>query len=419
MKIFNMELHRNHINKAFLRLIQVVVCLVLLNHIIYISQQTKWSPIDEYAHMDYIEKLSMGHWPKISDSLCPDILNDIESNPNRTVTGTKQTRNELGLAIYSYQAKHPPIYYTLLTLPNKCLKATGVSVFERVKWLRWISFSIYVFGLSLLFFFRSTKNTVASTIPYAYIWSIILFSLLIFPHERYGLGNNVMSPLMFHLSLLALIRYHKTNSYKTIYLAMMISTLSVCSALTNVLWLPFFLILCYAILWKKFSPNIILGSVITYVPALAILWVWHHNTTPDPVIGHYIENLLRTYIPASMVGYPDFLSIFWRDLFTLHIAGSTFCIGPVFLALFLFNLGFICFRFQWFRQNHPWFIWCMGMVIIFFGELYVLNKYIDSVTWVAFRHYLGFVGLLFSVANVGILYLLSPKINSKIMNTTV
>ncbi|QLH44516.1 MAG: hypothetical protein HWD58_02125 [Bacteroidota bacterium] len=50
----------------------------------FIYLQNSWSPIDEYAHMDYIEKLSAGRMPAVSDTLEPEILNDIIQHPERT-----------------------------------------------------------------------------------------------------------------------------------------------------------------------------------------------------------------------------------------------------------------------------------------------------------------------------------------------
>ena len=52
----------------------------------FIWQKEKWSPIDEYAHMDYIEKMGEGRMPKLQDPISNDIYIDLIEHPTSSFT---------------------------------------------------------------------------------------------------------------------------------------------------------------------------------------------------------------------------------------------------------------------------------------------------------------------------------------------
>jgi len=389
--------------------LQFCCLLVVFNSLYFISSQKHWSPIDEYAHMDYIEKLSVGQCPRISDTLSSEIIYDIQNVPTRSVAKRTLQINEMGLALYSYQAKHPPIYYSLLVLPNLVLKYVEMPIFQRVEWLRVLSFGFYVLGIFMLIpVFHQLRNK-GFNIPDYYIYLVCILSLLIFPHERYGLGNNPLSPLMIHASIYYLLRLFQTIKAKYLNILTLSTTISCGVALTNIFIAPFILILGVLFILKKRMYLTILKQFIYMLPALGIGLFWKYLSQPDPIIGASIELLLKTYIPASMVSFPLFLKVLYNDLFTIPIGNYSFHFGILFLCLLIMGCFRLAFQFKTFKENQRWLLVSFVFFFILLIEMYVLNRYVDSVTWVAFRHYLGFVGIL----STGIVALFLPAKNIK------
>lgn len=384
--------------------LQFCCLLVVFNSLYFISSQKHWSPIDEYAHMDYIEKLSVGQCPRISDTLSSEIIYDIQHVPNKSVAKKIQQINEMGLALYSYQAKHPPIYYSLLVLPNLVLKYVDMPIFERVEWLRILSFGFYMLGVIMLIpVFHQLRN-MDFNIPDYFIYLVCIISLLIFPHERYGLGNNALSPLMIHASIYYLLRLFQTSKHKYLHLLTLLTTISCGVALTNIFIAPFILLLGVLFILKKRMYLTILEQFIFMLPALGIGFIWKYLSQPDPIIGASIELLLKTYIPASMVNFTLFLKVMINDLCTIPLGNYTVNFGIIFLSLLIVSCLRLAFQFKTFKENHPWLLVSFVFIFILLIKMYVLNRYVDSVTWVAFRHYLGFVGIL----STGIVALFLP-----------
>src|ERR1035437_2582773 len=131
----------------------IILCILCLITIIFsvrfIHNQTKWSPIDEYSHMDYIDKLGEGKLPKLSDQISIEmffhITTDTLRNPQRNI----KTYEQLGLPAICYEAIHPPLYYALLVPPNLLMNWMGVKIFYRLKILRLFSYLFFVIGLCM------------------------------------------------------------------------------------------------------------------------------------------------------------------------------------------------------------------------------------------------------------------------------
>lgn len=63
------------------------------------------------------------------------------------------------------------------------------------------------------------------------------------------------------------------------------------------------------------------------------------------------------------------------------------------------------------RKKHSWLITTYILFFIFLLEFYILNEYVGIVTWMAFRHYLGFIPVLF-VAATGVLNLFFKRLDN-------
>src|SRR6218665_1183597 len=127
-------------------LFALCLCTIVLS-VRYINNQNKWSPIDEYAHFDYVEKLLIGRLPHLSDPVSEEIYQHIKNNPTQSVSGVSQTREELGLGNFSYQAKHPPLYFMVLSVPEYVLQKMDIDVFRRLQILRIFSYFLFVAGM--------------------------------------------------------------------------------------------------------------------------------------------------------------------------------------------------------------------------------------------------------------------------------
>ena len=105
-------------------------------NIAWTLEQPIWSPRDEIAHFDYVEKLSVGRLPlpdePISDSTFAMCLEFSWARP----ADFDGTRPSMGLAGTSYEAWQPPLYYALLTPPNLLLESLGANPRLRITVLR-------------------------------------------------------------------------------------------------------------------------------------------------------------------------------------------------------------------------------------------------------------------------------------------
>jgi hypothetical protein len=388
----------------------LVLCAFCLQ-VVFVWQQP-WSPIDEYAHMDYIERLSVAQMPAISDTLSASILTDIQQHPERSVGGIHDI-DQLGLAQFSYQAKHPPLYYLLLAVPNSLMQLLDVSLFQRVMILRVLSVVLFMSGLLLFFPIARKLRNLKYEISATYVWFAILWCLMTVVHERYGLGNNLLSPLLCNAALLSCLQYNSTGSKRDIGLLSFFAALSVCGALTNVFLLP---ILFLCAIRTFFAGRVVLNFLMVMlglvIPA-GILWIWQAYSTPDPIVANWINDLIHLAYPAHMVGYRVFLSLLLNDLLTIHLFGYTLQTTLFHIVLFFVNL--ILFVAVWFRSSQPGFRWIWmsyACAAYWLFLLFILNRYVADVTWVAFRHYLGFypfIVVAFSGGIYGMMQMLKDR----------
>lgn len=374
----------------------VVVSLFILN-IRFILKQNKWSPIDEYAHMDYVEKIGKGTFPKLSDSIEEEIYVHIKNHPEQSVDGKViHNRTELGFGNFSYQAKHPPLYYMVLSVPNIIMKFFNVELFSRLMTLRILTFLIFVAGMFLLLIIRNQLTHLGYPIPEWYAWMGIAFGLMVCSNERYGLGNNLMSPLCINTSLAFLLKYIDNVQNKNLYLFVLWSGLSITVALTNVFLIPlFFLIALYH--FKKQA------SIKTFVSALSFLlisgiliWFWQIKSIPDPSFEKQMQDVLLVVAPCNVLDYKTFLTFLMKDTFTLSFIHADMNIANGIIYLFFLNLISGLLFIKKLFLNHRWVIWGGLIFMIYLILLFFLNKYVPRVTWVGFRHYMGFIPFIYT-----------------------
>jgi len=361
----------------------------------YINRQEKWSPIDEYAHFDYVEKLITGRMPRLSDPISEEIYRHIKNNPAQSVSGVSQTREELGLGNFSYQAKHPPFYFMVLSAPECIFQKMEIDVFQRLKLLRLFSYFLFIAGMLLCIPVFRALTKLGYKIPLFYSVGCVLFGLLIFPHERYGLGNNALSPLLINAALLFLVRYYIRPTNSSLYLFIIFCGLSVVTALTNIFIVPvlfLFMLKKYRAYfsWKSF----IVSCSLVGATLLSIL-LWQRLSVPDPGFEEFIQTVLAMTIPAGILNYTQFTNLITEDAFTLNIIGDHFSITKIMIYLFLFSTIYCLFYWKAVWRKHRWLVLSGLLFAALAATTFLMNRHVPRVTWVAFRHYLGFIPVIY------------------------
>lgn len=387
----------------------ITCCVITIIFSVKFIVTSKWSPIDEYAHMDYILKLEEGKLPKLSDPISDELFLHIKNNPDKIVGNKVNTREELGFGNFSYQAKHPPVYYLVLLLPEYLLKKANVSIFDRLLILRVLSYLLFLIGMLLCIPIIKHLNKLGFSIPNYMGYLSVFFGLLICTNERYGLGNNLLSPLLINLTILYLIKYYLKGDNKSLYLFLCCMCLACLSALTNVFFIPLFLLL---VVYKFIKTTTLKNSIVSVsiiVFSAFLIFLWKQNTIADKAFEENMNFILKQYIPANALNYKDFINILTTDCFQLSFINKDLNLKTIIQVLVIFNFS-ICLLFcNTLYKKHKWIVVCMLTFVYYLTLIYFLNKYIDRITWSAFRHYLGFIPIIF-VSCFGFIPILISKL---------
>ncbi len=372
----------------------LLCALVIGMSIDYIIKQDRWSPIDEYAHFDYIEKVIDGDLPAISDPISDELFYSIVADSSRSANGKVVSRDQLGIANYSYEGIHPPLYYCLLALPNILLKELDIPVFGRLQVLRIFSYLFFVVGMFLcipLFKVIAFKYP----IPPFYAYGCILFGLLIIPNQRYGLSNNMLSPLVINLTALFLFKYLRHPIRRNFLMFNLFSCFSVYVAISNLFLLPFLYIPLFYKFYSNFSIRTFLYSLLIFAAGIALFVYWKMTTLPVPLFDYHFQNILAAFIPAGLVDYPTFLTFWLDNLFQLPIVNDNFNIKWIIIGFVFFNLFLSIVFIRSIINKFKWVFYFAFMFVGLFLITFILNKYVPKVHWAAFRHYLGFMPVIY------------------------
>lgn len=388
--------------------------IVIIFSVRYIRDQNKWSPIDEYAHMDYIDKLGEGRLPVLSDTISEELFQHIKNDSIKSVSGRVYFREQMGIGNYSYEAIHPPIYYTLLVVPNLILKKLNYPIFSRLKILRLLSYFLFVIGMFLCVPLFKALSKLGFDIPGFYAYGCILFGLLIATNHRYGLGNNMMSPLIVNATAIYLLKYLQFPSNKHLLIFLIFSGLSVFVAISNLFIIPFLLLIAFYKYIYNFSVRSFLYSVLAISSFIILFWYWKSSTVPEKTLNDNFQTILAMFIPAGLIDYKTFLKLFFEDAFRLSFINEHIELTWVLLSLFFINSLVVILFFKSVIANYKWVVVFWILFICFGGITFLLNKYVARVHWVAFRHYLGFITVLYVSVSFWILLLYS-KVKKRIL----
>lgn len=397
-----MKLIPHDITSKIILLLSVVV-IVLSVH--YIQQQNRYSPIDEFSHFDYIEKLSSGHFPSLSDTINEDLFQDIKDDSTKTFNGKISFREQLGIGNYCYEAIHPPVYYLVLTVPDWLLKQMNLPVFKRLKVLRLVSYCIFVLGMFMCIpLFRNLRE-LGYDIPDFYAQLCVLFGLLIITNHRYGLGNNMMSPFIVNLCGIYLLKFIRNPINKHLYLFVLFSGLAILVAIGNIFIIPFLMLIGVLKFIRCFSIKPFIISILISGFLASLFLLWKSNTIPDPTINANFQLILGYYIPAGLVDYKTFFGLVTDDAFVLSFISESFNFSSTLVCLFLMNAIIGLLYAKTVLKKHKWVLFFAALFILLVLTTFLLNRYIARVHWVGFRHYLGFIPVIFVSVSFWILLL--------------
>lgn len=105
-----------------------------------------WSPRDEAAHYDFIDRLTDGERPRPRDRISAHTLELSTrhfASPGEPAHGS--SARSLGVAGRSYEAHQPPLYYALLAVPNRFLRR-HVAPALQIRLLRLVSLGFAALG---------------------------------------------------------------------------------------------------------------------------------------------------------------------------------------------------------------------------------------------------------------------------------
>ncbi len=387
-------------SKIFLYL---MIAFLIVKNVIFIQQQNKWSPIDEFAHMDYVIKLSEGKIPKITDMISAEIILHAQQEPNRISDISRVDLQNFGMTAFCYEAHHPPVYYLVLSVPNKILSLFHVDVFARLKWLRLFSFGLYVAGLFVLIPLFKQIAQLGYRIPIQYVLGCIVFGLLVATHQRYGLGNNMISPLLVNLFALFLLRSFKKSFGLNFYISLVFFFLCLLSSYANILIAPFiFLIFTVKIIKRISLKNILVSMTITLLFGLLYAF-WKHASIPLKSGSDFFYMLLNILMPAGVFNYRYFIDLFLMDTLAFTFLKPGIMLKSYYIWLVLFNLAVSLVFIRHIYNNMRWLFFCGFLLMVFLISGYILNKYVGGVNWHALRHYMAFIPVFYVVATSFIL----------------
>ncbi len=365
---------------------------------VYSIQSGIWSPRDEIAHYDYIERVGELSLPRPNDAIADhtfEISQDLSSRQPRSYDGT---RRSMGLAGRSYEAQQPPLYYAILAVPNVLIRVLGINAEMRIRLLRIVGVLAQLAG-ALLFIPLVSRLTslVGGSAVYGYLFALL--ALATNTHYYSTLGNDSFSLLSVNLTLMLLVS-HLTMPRRYLVVA---CAFGACAAV-----------------WVKLTnlPVVIVPVVAALVSARrasARLLAWQHIALLAPLGGIPLLLLLNWRRLGGVVGSPEVAE--WFGSFVLPVQSSAEFLkilavdlvnvrhvwkvipreyAVLLLALALCNLAWSLLELR--AKKGPFAVVSLGsavLTVLLFLSAGFLNHANLGVHWSASRHYFGMVPLVY------------------------
>lgn len=281
-----------------------------------------WSMVDEPQHIDYVAHIAtFGKLPIPGQTkLAPEIINSIfatEQWPVWFQLPTPKNSAEMGVAAWSYEAYHPPLFYTLLT---PLFSALPLSILGKLYVLR-----LACVAISLITVYCCWQSSHILSPTQSDAWHTLLLLVLVLHSERAAytsrVNNDVLLEALGAACLWQTLRVwrkpHPLGQYACLgglFAALCATKLS---GITLLLALPLLL------RWAAKSHKPWQATIVLIVPVVAVLtWVISRNlqTTGD-WLGY--RSFLALTAPTEQK--PDFawtalqlwLSQAWRNFWAI------------------------------------------------------------------------------------------------------
>jgi hypothetical protein len=360
-----------------------------------------WSPIDEIAQYDYIDKVSSGHFPvpgeKISDYTAYLSINYFDWIKDNSFNGTKES---MGLSGLSYEVHQPPFYYLVMAIPNLIVKALPISPWMKIKFLREIGVLAQVVSAIIIgaCIFKCRKY--ADIHP---LWSLIVPVIILIPgwEWRSPINNGNFALLMVSLSLLFLLVYlGDQDKHWSGALSVLFASLSFLTKYTYGLLLVLILGVYLIIFWKnrnrKKGMIFWKQALLMFSPLVIILLYFAFNVFRfgfgDIFGSKAVANLMASQMIIETWGFG-----LAKLLIVTAFSIPYLQVQPPWTIIFLTGCGLTTIRVVWLflkgkHREYSLYVMSLGVVASIMVLAWLLPKLSPTVDWGFFRHFYGFIG---------------------------
>lgn len=379
--MLNISTHKNTLN---LILLFILFCYFLVN-VSFVLNRDIWSPIDEIAHYDYIDKLSDGHIPHSQEQISDytlDLVKKYKSTKPDSFDGTKASLSTIGI---SYEVQQPPVYYLLLAIPNNLIKNNIANSQTQIEILRIINaLFFFLAALVTILIFKQLEIIYPGKINVGYGYFYAFVILIADLPMHYHISNDQLSLLTATITIFFMLKFYNHRLFFYWFLAL-------CSA-----------ILCF--LTKYSSGYIGVAVLVASVPLIAT----ESNRFKQLVyyftivcLGLLLLLFLYTFSFKEKIDFVKqfFLWIEPRDLFGVlepllrfsisieYIYNNLIINYKALIVLMFINLAIAYYQYCY-KHNH----YSIALVGSLFAVLVIisallLNAYQLGVSWHEFRHY--------------------------------
>lgn len=403
MKLLKLPAHRPHSMYLFLFYGWVVLSGYMIFR--YYQFAPIWNPNDELPHLDYIDKLANeNRIPADGEMISDRTFNfhlQLEVLNPPTYNGTKESIYPIG---HSYEAHQPPLYYLCMVIPYKIIMNTSIKPRSKLRILRLISYLFHVAGLIMVFpVFKELRTLFPKQFSPEFPYTAFLWMMITTVDFRAGINNDQLVLLPVMVSLLFLLRFHRTSAMSFGILASFFSALSIWVKFTNGLFIVLSFIALLFLALKKYSfssKSFFLLIPFLLVPMLFILngflFGW------DNILNHQQNKSMLMIFQPGMFDFGTFLKLHFIEIFSYNFLwmfhDMHWQLGVFF---FLSGLAGLILSFLSNTLNIPYLISWFVLFVLYF-LMFLLNKYVCCVAWFSFRLYTGYL-FFFAIALFGYL----------------
>lgn len=375
--------------KVFLVLLGLHTLLTL--YAVY--HQPLWSPKDELAHYDYIDKLSNFRIPRMGERISDYSLRlTLDYSTWKNPKGFNGTAKKMGVNGLSYEAQQPALYYLLLAGPNRILKSAGLNPLMQIFTLRCYQWIFILLGLLLAIPIFKELSLLFGTDPlWGYVWAFYLSLSITWTGVQ--LTNDNLSLLAGNAVLYATLRFMRDRTIFWNISSAFLTTMALWVKATNGLFLLLHLIVrARAVMQKNAGRR--WRMVAFALPFLFILLqtafniAYHKDLFKISMVrDHFSSWVLPIHNPLKFI-----VALFQDSVDLKHLGlHPTIWVGFVLLLVVGAKVPFYCIR--WFRTRALQFVPAISALAISLGVIgsaLTMNYLCPGVRWASFRHDQGY-----------------------------